>query len=758
MRFRSDYEPVRLPGGQLVVVGEDRSLLIDDPAAADLAHQLDGRRTLAEALALLGDRHSVSALGAALGRLRDHGLLAAGPLTVPADEAAGWDARGVDPEFGHRWPDGGDVVLVDAGAPAVSAVSEVLAGVGLAVRRTGVAAAARTVEAYGGAPVVVAPRSMTDPRLAAVNAALLAAGRDWILIRPHGNVVLVGPHLVPGQTGCWECLRRRWLENEQVESFLADQVPDRPRAAATAPMLPGIATAAAGLLAAELPVLAAHGRSARLTGRMLALDTRDLSAETHHLVRQPHCPACGDPDLLRRADPRIALAPTPVRAGGEGGTRAVAADETYRRVAHHVGRYLGVVTRLTPLEAVENGVTHGYAAGHNFAQPRHLSTLRRNLRGNSGGKGRTDTQARVSAVGEALERYCGVWRGDRAVRRASYRELGPRRAVHLRELLLFSDRQYAERDARNPHLGHLHRVPNPLRDDVELDWVTGWSLTRDVPRELPAAYCWYGHPELTTVDVCSADSNGCAAGTSLPEAILQGFCELVERDSVALWWYHRSRMPGVDLDSFRDPWIDLLRAYHRDELRRETWALDLTADLGIPAYAAVSRSTARPVEDVIVGFGAHLDPGIALTRALTEVNQFLAAVPGPTAARPRYGINDPETVRWFTTVRVADQPWLAPDPSQPASRADRHPMLSTGDISADVRRCVERAASAGLEVIVLDQSRPDLELAVARVVVPGLRHFWRRLGPGRLWDVPARLRRRPIALDEDAINPLNVFF
>jgi ribosomal protein S12 methylthiotransferase accessory factor len=71
---------------------------------------------------------------------------------------------------------------------------------------------------------------------------------------------------------------------------------------------------------------------------------------------------------------------------------------------------------------------------------------------------------------------------------------------------------------------------------------------------------------------------------------------------------------------------------------------------------------------------------------------------------------------------------------------------------------VDLVSAAGLQVIVVDQTRPDIELAVARVVVPGLRHFWRRLGPGRLWEVPARLGRLPLALDEDSVNPYSVFF
>lgn len=66
-------------------------------------------------------------------------------------------------------------------------------------------------------------------------------------------------------------------------------------------------------------------------------------------------------------------------------------------------------------------------------------------------------------------------------------------------------------------------------------------------------------------------------------------------------------------------------------------------------------------------------------------------------------------------------------------------MAGDEDLATWVTACVQAAASSGLDVVVLNQSRPDLELSVVRVIVPGLRHFWRRLGPGRLYDVPVRM-------------------
>src|SRR5262249_47067088 len=118
-------------------------------------------------------------------------------------------------------------------------------------------------------------------------------------------------------------------------------------------------------------------------------------------------------------------------------------------------------------------------------------------------------------------------------------------------------------------------------------------------------------------------SNGCAAGNTLEEAILQGFLELVERDSVALWWYNRARRPAVDLDSFGEPYFDRLQSYLR-ERQREFWVIDLTADLEIPVFASICRRTDGD-ERIILGFGAHLDARIALLRAVTEMNQMLSS-------------------------------------------------------------------------------------------------------------------------------------
>lgn len=756
-RLRADYQPVvDTTGTRLFLLGESRNLLLDDPVAADLADLLDGRRDVGDLVAALEDRHRLSTVLRALRRMAALGVLATGATTAAQPAAAGWDALGVDPDHGVVWPAGAEITVVRTEPPAAGpTVESVLAALGVTTRAAPLDEPTRGGPSTGGAPVLVLTGSTIDPRLARVNAAMLASGTPWVLVRPRGNVVMVGPHFRPADTGCWECLRQRWQENEQLENYLAGAGADRPRPVAARAELPGSTAMVAGLLMTELAVLAETGRSPRLTGRMLAFDVRDHTATQHELVRQPQCPACGDPEILRKADPAIQLTARP--AGAD--SRTVTAAETYARLAQHISPYLGVVTRLTPLEDYSNGVSFSYAAGHNFAVSRNVDMLRRNMRGQSGGKGRTEMQARASALGEAIERFSGLWRGDRPVHRASFAQLGPERAVPLRDLLLFSAAQYADRDRRNGPDGQFQWIPRPVGDDVELDWTAAWSLSEQRIRDLPAAYCWYAHPEASGLQACAADSNGCAAGNTVEEAILQGFCEVVERDSVALWWYHRSRLPGVDLASFGDPWIESVRRFHAGALGRELWALDLTADLGIPAYAGVSRRTDGPAEDVIVGLGAHLDPHTALSRALAEVNQFLPIVSRTgTDGATRYGLDDPASLRWFTGVRIAEQPWLRPDPQVAPTTRDTHRSQVTGDLAGDIAHCVAVARRCGLEVLVVDQTRPDVDLAVVKVVVPGARHFWRRLGPGRLWEVPRRLGRTPVADTEADLNPYSVFF
>src|SRR5207247_1877737 len=147
---------------------------------------------------------------------------------------------------------------------------------------------------------------------------------------------------------------------------------------------------------------------------VLTVDTVHLDTERHELRRRPQCPACGVPDLVGAAARRpVELTSRPKRYTADGGHSARHPDEVLATYGHLVSPVTGVVRELRPFDADLPDLVKGYIAGHNFARDvANLRVLRSGLRSQSCGKGLTDAQARASAIGEAIERYSGVFQGD----------------------------------------------------------------------------------------------------------------------------------------------------------------------------------------------------------------------------------------------------------------------------------------------------------------------------------------------------------
>ena len=233
---------------------------------------------------------------------------------------------------------------------------------------------------------------------------------------------------------------------------------------------------------------------------------------------------------------------------------------------------------------------------------------------------------------------------------------------------------------------------------------------------------------------------------------------MVERDSVALWWYYRLPKPAVDLAAFNEPYFQELLQFYQQH-HRDLWVLDITSDLDIPTFAAISRRNDKAVENIILGFGTHLDPQIAILRALTELNQSLPAVLFNQYAQSRaYRDCYPEALAWWQTATIENQSYLIPDRTAKSKMPADYLYNWSDNLKTDVMNCVELAHSKGLELLVLDLTRPDVGLSVVKVIVPGLRHFWPRFAPGRLYDLPVQMGCLTAPLTEDQFNPQPIFF
>ncbi|MGV9272042.1 TOMM precursor leader peptide-binding protein [Streptomyces griseosporeus] len=745
--FKLHLQPTVVPGEAAYLMSRRGVTALHGTHAEALVPLLDGTRSLDAVL-----REAAPVLGSAEALLSVNDLLAAGLLRVRPDSGpdraaeAYWDLAGLDGgttaarlRYAAVWIE----ALTDVDTDAIAA----------ACRASGLGVADHPEQADFS---LVLCDDYLSPGLRDVDAAHRERGRPWLIAKACGADPWVGPVFRPQGGPCWTCLATRLAGHRRAEwpvrrALGLDGPPRRPDAS----------LAAGRTIAQHIAVLEAAKWLAGIRYDaqevLHTFDTLQLTSRSHQVSRLPQCAVCGDPELVARgvrapfvpeSRPKVTL------VSGGGGHRALAPEQMLQRYGGLVDPVTGIIKEIARAPRTPAGL-HAYVSGHNLAMgPPSLAELRAGLRALSGGKGLTETEARVSALCEAVERYSGTRHGDEAVVRDSYRGLGGN-AVHPNACQLYHERQFRERELWNGGGSPFRHVPERFDEDRPTEWTPVWSLTSGSQRMLPTSMLYFtqGGP---AADGLHADSNGNAAGSSREDALVQGFLELVERDAVALWWYNRTVQPGVDVDAFREPYADQVREACA-RLGREMWVLDLTSDFGVPVLAALSRRTDKPAEDVIFGFGAHFDPRLALRRALSELGQLLPAVCEARGDGTGYAVDDPDALEWWRHATVAGRPYLAPGAGVPARTPASWSYCPRADLLDDVAAVTELVRRRGMELLVLDQTRPDLELPVVKVIVPGMRHFWSRLAPGRLYDVPVALGRVAGPTSYEELNPTPLF-
>lgn len=719
------------------LLAEKEHFVLNGNAYVAMAPLLNGQNSLDDIVTALSGRVTAAMVWHALAELEKKGYITEECDGLDPGQAAFWSALGVEPlQAGERLSQT-NVIVRALGGLSTELFSAQLQSVGLQ-------AAAK------GDVLVVLTDDYLREELAGINREAQTQGVPWLLVKPTGTEPFVGPLFIPGQSACWACLAARLKGNLVVEQAVG-QMEGRVTAIPAKVSFPLGEQAAQSLAALELAKWIVQGENKYIENNLITVDLSKPGIKEHRLQRLPQCPHCGKASLVE-ARP-LELASRLKTFTTDGGHRILRPEETYRKYEHLVDPVTGVVNEVRRMRP-EDSQVHLYFAGENRAISSgryNLKRLKASLRSSSAGKGMTDAQAKASALCEALERSSGVFRGDEPVKKASYRQLGET-AVHLDRCQNFSRHQYQQREEINRQAINFYYVPEPFDEEALIDWTPVWSMSKKRFCYLPTEYCYFNYPYDR---FAQGDSNGNASGNTLEEAVLQGFFELVERDAVALWWYNRLQLPAVDIDSFGEPYYQELMAEYK-QMGRKLWAIDLTSDLGIPTFAALSCDTGEKGNRVLFGFGSHLDAKIALSRAVTEMNQSLSILEAVDAGRAP--LEDAVTLKWLEEATLANQPYLAANAAAPVKKIADYQQPVHQDLLADVTYCREIVEKLGLEMLVLNQTRPDIGMPVVKVIVPGLRHFWARFAPGRLYDVPVKMGWLKQPKTEDELNPIPMFW
>ncbi|KJC53709.1 hypothetical protein UB31_06740 [Bradyrhizobium sp. LTSP849] len=712
LRFAPNFTAYVLPPDAVCLYSEDRKFFLHGELYCALATAIGQQgKARPEIIRLLSKRFPVDKIEEAIKRLLDRRYVVARTLQA-FDETVGgfWAGLGLSLEVAEQnlrdCP-------VQVEAIDVKGAKELTA----ALSKLGVQIAKRSPKL-----TITLANDYLDRRLGELNQERVAGKTPWLLVQPSGAFPLVGPVFKPGESACWTCLFDRMIRNREIKGFL-----DREQARAVAVsslVSDSVGQTAIHFAAVEIAKAIASGFRTDLHDHIASFDLAGAVIAKHYVARRPQCPTCGSRKLNNPS-----RSPTPVEiAEGKklvmtsGGYRTVTSRATVSRFRKHVSPLTGVVTRLERIDA-DLPMNTNYFAQHNFSAPAHsIDQLRSGLSGGSYGKGSTAEQGEASALMESIERYSGIFQGDEIRKTRRFGDFAPGDALLPNDVQLFSETQFKHRFLQQPD--DSHPVPEPFDASAKTEWSPVTSLRDKRFKYLPTGLLYFFYGGFHT------DSNGCAAGNTRDEAIVQGFLELIERDAYAIWWYNRVQRAAIDLEQFDDFYVRDLQTQFA-EAGRKLWVLDVTSDLGIPTYVAIMHWMQNGHENIEFGSGAHFDRRIALLRALTELTQFMSVgmMGGASGEKP--------SLDGITPLRLEDYPFLIPSDRPIVPPA---PSLKLHDNTRDqVIACVEIAARAGYDFLVLDQTRPDVEVPVVRVLVPGLRHFYRRYAPGRLYDVPVKL-------------------
>jgi len=727
LRFSPGFTVYVLPPESICLYSEHRKLFLHGSLYCAIAAAIGQNGSSRAALVRdLSRNFPPDKIEEALIRLADRGHIVEATPTTTGPVAAFWSGLGLPPEIAKA---NLDACRVRVEALDVGGARELTA----ALKNLGVKIVDRSPDL-----TVMLVNDYLDRRLGELNRQRVKDKAPWLLVQPSGPFPLVGPVFRPLESACWTCLFDRMIRNREIKGFLDREA----QAVALSPLAQSpFGQTAIQFASVEIAKAVATGFRTDLRDHIASFDLMGATIAKHFVSHRPQCPVCGNRKLQ---NPKRAPQPIEISAGTRlimtsGGYRSVSSRTTVARYRKYVSPLTGVVTKLEKMDG-ELPLNTNFLAQHNFSAPATtVDQLRSGLSGGSFGKGSTAEQAEASALMEAIERYSGIFQTDEIRVTKRFTDFAAGDAILSNDVQHYSEKQFAARFQPTPE--GEQEISHPIDPNEKIEWSPVWSLRDRKFRHLPTGLLYFFYPGTHT------DSNGCAAGNTREEAIVQGFLELVERDAYAIWWYNRLHRAAVDLGEFDDAYIRDIQTQFTDFGRR-IWVLDITSDLGVPTYVAIMHWMQDGKEHIEFGSGAHFDRRIALLRSLTELSQFLSiGVMGGGGAR-----GDKSSLDGVTPLRLEAYPFLLPS-KQPIQSPPLGMNVPLDSVREQVEACVEVARRAGLDFLVLDQTRPDLGVPVVRVLAPGLRHFYKRFGPGRLYDVPVRMGLLDKPLREDELTP-----
>jgi ribosomal protein S12 methylthiotransferase accessory factor len=316
-----------------------------------------------------------------------------------------------------------------------------------------------------------------------------------------------------------------------------------------------------------------------------------------------------------------------------------------------------------------------------------------------GGKGISTEHAKASAMMEGFERYSAEKQDENIVTGTVSEISSKGNIIDIESLNLPKDFKKENIDTMNLEWNICH------------DLISGNDFY--IPSN--AIYHPYVLEDNTCQNLFKSNTNGLASGNSLEEAILHGIFEVIERDAWSIFELTHKNSAQIDLGSIESDIInDALEKFSENEINIKL--MDLTADIKVPTIAASADDTLLKDAGLLtLGIGTHLDPEVAVLRALTEVAQ--------SRATQIHGARE-DTVRadfartaGYERMKRINRYYFEDDENKIALSDIEN--KSTDSITEDIDIVLCELKKNEIEhVLYYDLTRPELNVNVVRVIIP----------------------------------------
>ncbi len=316
-----------------------------------------------------------------------------------------------------------------------------------------------------------------------------------------------------------------------------------------------------------------------------------------------------------------------------------------------------------------------------------------------GGKGITRDHAKASAMMEGFERYSAERQYSDESTSAPLSEI-EKLGDYVDPKTLNLPKEFEKKDIRNLNIE--------------------WSICKDIISKkeyyVPTNAIYHPYtPKDNSQSLFKSNTNGLASGNILEEAILHGMFEVIERDAWSIFELTHKNYAQIDIESIKSKVItDIIEKFESEGIKIKL--MDFTADIKIPTIAASADDTVTKDAGLLtLGMGTHLDPEVAILRALTEVAQSRATQ--INGAREDTVRADFAREAGYERMKRINKYYFREEDEQ--IKLSDIENKSTSSITKDIEIVKEELQANDIEkILYADLTRPELDVSVVRVIIP----------------------------------------